>query len=116
MRTALACSSPGRAVPEPSPRKPFVGRVIPLILVAFAFSFAGVLTVDLYIEHRQQQASSYVAERTIESLRAIGRFSTALAAYEQAALGGHPSGGAAAALLDARAQLVDAMTAFDPHI
>jgi signal transduction histidine kinase len=95
----------------------FVGRTIPLVLAAFALAFAGVLVVDLYIEHRQIEASTHVAASTISTLRTVTDFGRNLHRYHDAA--GYEQGDGAstlAELLEAESRLDAAMLDFDEHL
>ena len=110
--TALAWT-PGVA----EAKQRFVGKTIPLVLAAFALAFAGVLTVDLFIEHRQVEASTHVARSTISTVRAVTEFGRAMHDFNVAAAERLPDEPAAlTSLLAARSRLVEAMDDFEEHV
>ena len=95
----------------------FVGRGIPLVLCSAVLGLAGVLAVDLYIEHRQIKGSTIVAESTILTLRQVGEVSGALDRYEEAAAYAAPDEPSAlGALRRSRERLVSRMREFDEHV
>jgi signal transduction histidine kinase len=94
----------------------FVGRIIPLVLASFALAFAGVLVIDLYIEHRQIEASTRIAGTTISILSTVSDFRRAVHRFDEAAERGAPEGGALAALQAAQAGLDAGMQGFTEHI
>lgn len=94
----------------------FVGRTIPVVLAAFALAFAGVLVVDLYIEHRQIEASTHVAESTISLLSIASDFGQSLERFNDTAARGTPDAHVSSTLQANQARLDAAMRDFEDHL
>jgi signal transduction histidine kinase len=95
----------------------FVGRSIPLVLCGAVLALAGVLAVDRFIEHRQIEASTTVAESTIATFRQVGTMAGVLDRYQEASSYAVPDvPSAAVALREARDRLVLEMHDFEEHV
>jgi signal transduction histidine kinase len=94
----------------------FVGKTIQLLLLSSLLGFLGVLAVDLFIEHRQVDASAQVAASTISTAHRMGHFEVALQRYHEAATSAARDGAAREGLSVARDQLAGAMQQFDPYV
>jgi signal transduction histidine kinase len=87
------------------------------MLCSAVLSLLGVMAVDLYIEHRQIEGSTEIAESTILTLRQIGEVSGDLDRYEGAATYAAPDKPSALdALRSSRERLALRMRDFDEHV
>jgi signal transduction histidine kinase len=107
---------PTTAVPSELAKERFVGRTIPVVIAAFALAFAGVLLVDLFIEHRQIEGSTHVAASTISTMRTAAEFGKALHRFHDAAVSGVPDGLALPTLQTAQSKLDATMQDFEEHL
>jgi hypothetical protein len=95
----------------------FLRRTVPVLLCSALLALLGVLAVDLYIEYRQVDGSTQVANKTISTSRLVGELGGSVARYEEAVAYTAPNeASSVAALRRVRDRLVLAMTEFEPYV
>ncbi len=98
-------------------RRLFLRRTVPVLLCSALLALLGVLAVDLYIEYRQVDGSTQVANKTIATSRLVGELGGAAARYEEAVAYAAPNvPSALSALRSVRDRLVLAMKDFAPYV